>query len=116
MSRPRSMRRRSAAGWIDSTRLYRAVRDVTKPIVAALNGSTAGAGFQMALLCDLRVAHAALRMGQPEIKAGLASIVGSYLMSLQIGHSLNQQLSLTAELISGERAYQLGLVNELVPG
>lgn len=104
------------AGWLDRQHaMYQAVRDVTKPLVAALNGSTAGAGFQMALMCDLRVAHPALRMGQPEIKAGLASIVGSYLMSLQIGHSLNQQLSLTAELISGERAHQLGLVNELVP-
>ncbi len=104
------------AGWLDRQHaMYQTVRDVTKPIVAALNGSTAGAGFQMALMCDLRVAHPALRMGQPEVKAGLASIVGSYLMSLQIGHSLNQQLSLTAELISGERAYQLGLVNDLVP-
>ena len=104
------------AGWLDHQHaMYQAVRDVTKPIVAALNGSTAGAGFQMALMCDLRVAHPALRMGQPEVKAGLASIVGSYLMSLQIGHSLNQQLSLTGELISGERAHELGLVNDLVP-
>ncbi len=104
------------SGWLDRQHaMYRAVRNVTKPIVAALNGSTAGAGFQMALMCDLRVAHPTLRMGQPEVKAGLASIVGSYLMSLQIGHSLNQQLSLMGELIGGERAYQLGLVNELVP-
>lgn len=106
----------SLGGWLDRQHaMYQALRDVTKPIVAALNGSTAGAGFQMALLCDLRVAHPALRMGQPEVKAGLASIVGSYLMSLQIGHSLNQQLSLTGELISGEHAHRLGLVNELVP-
>ncbi len=106
----------TVGGWLDRQHaMYQAVRDVTKPIVAALNGSTAGAGFQIALLCDLRVAHPTLRMGQPEVKAGLASIVGSYLMSLQIGHSLNQHLSLTAELISGERGHQLGLVNDLVP-
>jgi enoyl-CoA hydratase/carnithine racemase len=65
-------------------------------------------------MCDLRVAHPALRMGQPEVKAGLASIVGSYLMSLQMGHSLNQQLSLTGELFTGQRAHELGLVNDLV--
>ena len=105
----------SVAGWLDRQHaMYRAVRDVDKPLVAALNGTAAGAGFQIALMCDLRVAHAVLRMGQPEVKAGLASIVGSWLMSLQIGHSLNQQLSLTGELISGERAHQIGLVNELV--
>jgi len=103
------------ADWLNRQHaMYQAVRDVDKPIVAALNGTAVGAGFQMALLCDLRVAHARIKMGQPEVKAGLASIVGSYLMSLQIGHSLNQQLSLTGELITGERAHQLGLVNDLV--
>ena len=103
------------AGWLNRQHaMYQAVRDVSKPIVAALNGTAVGAGFQMALMCDLRVAHPTLRMGQPEVKAGLASIVGSYLMSLQIGHSLNQQLSLTGELITGERAHALGLVNDLV--
>ncbi len=103
------------AGWLNRQHaMYQAVRDVKKPVVAAINGTAVGAGFQMALMCDLRVAHPNLRMGQPEVKAGLASIVGSYLMSLQIGHSLNQQLSLTGELITGERAHALGLVNDLV--
>jgi enoyl-CoA hydratase/carnithine racemase len=103
------------AGWLNRQHaMYQAVRDVNKPIVAAINGTAVGAGFQMALMCDLRIAHPAVKMGQPEVKAGLASIVGSYLMSLQIGHSLNQQLSLTGELVSGERAHQLGLVNDLV--
>lgn len=106
------------AHWLNGQHaMYQAVRDVNKPIIAAINGTAVGAGFQLALMCDLRVAHATLRMGQPEVKAGLASIVGSYLLSLQIGHSLNQQLSLTGELISGKRASQLGLVNDLVaPG
>ncbi|MGO3125638.1 MAG: enoyl-CoA hydratase/isomerase family protein, partial [Advenella sp.] len=73
------------ADWLNRQHaMYQAVRDMTKPIVAALNGTAVGAGFQIALMCDLRVAHPALRMGQPEVKAGLASIVGSYLMSLQI--------------------------------
>lgn len=94
--------------------MYQAVRDMSKPIIAAVNGVAAGAGFQVALMCDLRVAHAGIKIGQPEVRAGLASIVGSYLMSLQIGHSLNQQLSLTGEFINGERAWQLGLVNDLV--
>lgn len=103
------------AGWLNCQHaMYQAVRDVSKPLIAALNGTAVGAGFQISLMCDLRVAHASLRMGQPEVKAGLASIVGSYLMSLQLGHSLNQQLSLTGELITGERAHQLGLINDLV--
>ena len=104
------------AGWLNRQHaMYQAVRDVNKPIIAALNGTAVGAGFQMALMCDLRVGHADLRMGQPEVRAGLASIVGSYLMSLQIGHSLNQQLSLSGELMTGQRAHEIGLVNDLVP-
>ena len=103
------------ANWLNRQHaMYQAVRDVNKPIVAGINGTAVGAGFQMALMCDLRVAHASLRMGQPEVRTGLASIVGSYLMSLQIGHSLNQQLSLSGELITGERAYTIGIVNDLV--
>ena len=106
---------RTLADWLNRQHaMYQAVRDVDKPIIAAINGTAVGAGFQIALMCDLRVAHAALKMGQPEVKAGLASIVGSYLLSLQVGHSLNQQLSLTGELMTGERASQLGLVNDLV--
>jgi enoyl-CoA hydratase/carnithine racemase len=104
------------AGWLNRQHaMYQAVRDVDKPLIAAINGTAAGAGFQIALMCDLRVAHAAVKLGQPEVRAGLASIVGSYLMSLQIGQSLNQQLSLTGELIDGVRAHALGLVNDLVP-
>lgn len=104
------------AAWLNRQHaMYQALRAVEKPVVAALNGTAVGAGFQMSLMCDLRIAHAGVRMGQPEVRAGLASIVGSYLMSLQIGHSLNQQLSLTGELITGERAHALGLVNEMVP-
>jgi enoyl-CoA hydratase len=106
----------SIAAWLNRQHaMYQAVRDVSKPVVAAINGGALGAGFQIALMCDLRIAHPKVKIGQPEVRAGLASIVGSYLMSLQVAHSLNQQLSLTGEPITGERAYALGLVNELAP-
>ncbi len=103
-------------GWLERQHaMYQAVRDFDKPLVAALNGVTAGAGFQIALCCDLRVGYPELRVGQPEIRAGLASIVGTYLMSLQLPLSLNQQLSLSGELLPGSRAHELGLINHLVP-
>jgi enoyl-CoA hydratase/carnithine racemase len=95
--------------------MYQAVRDLDKPCVAAWNGVAAGAGYQIGLCADLRVGYADMQLGQPEIKAGLASIVGSYLMSLQLPLSLNQQLSITGELISGQRAFEVGLINYLVP-
>jgi enoyl-CoA hydratase/carnithine racemase len=95
--------------------MYRAVRALDKPCVAAWNGVAAGAGYQIGLCCDLRVGFPAMKLGQPEIRAGLASIVGSYLMTLHLGLSQNVLMSLTGELITGQRAYELGLINYLVP-
>ncbi len=94
--------------------MYAAVRDLEKPCIAAFNGTAAGAGFQIGLCADLRVGYPEMKLGQPEIKTGLASIVGSWLMTLHLGLSQNAALSLTGELISGERAFQIGLLNELV--
>lgn len=103
------------AAWLNAQRaMYQAVRDLDKPCVAAINGVAAGAGFQIALCCDWRIASAASRLGQPEVKAGLASIVGSYLMSLHVGQTHNAQLSFSGELVDGKRAYEIGLVTELV--
>ena len=103
-------------GWCSALRdLYQSVRDLSKPAVAAWNGIAAGAGMQIGLCCDVRVAHPAARIGQPEVRAGLASIVGTYFMSLYVGHGANRELSLSGGLVSGERAHAIGLVDHLVP-
>ncbi|WP_423199726.1 MULTISPECIES: enoyl-CoA hydratase/isomerase family protein [unclassified Cupriavidus] len=100
--------------WLNRQRaMYQAVRDLDKPCVAAVRGVAAGAGFQLALCADWRVTTADSRWGQPEVKAGLASIVGSYLMTLHVGHTHNVQMSLSGELVSGQRAYEMGLVTAL---
>jgi enoyl-CoA hydratase/carnithine racemase len=100
--------------WLNAQRaMYQAVRDLDKPCVAAINGVAAGAGFQIALCADWRVIAPDTRIGQPEVKAGLASIVGSYLMTLHVGMTHNLQLSLSGDLITGQRAYEIGLVTEL---
>ena len=101
--------------WLSANHaMYRAVRKLDKPAVAAFNGVAAGAGFQIGLCCDLRVGFPEMRIGQPEIKAGLASIVGSTLMTMHIGLGHNVELSLTGDLISGQRAWEIGLLNRLV--
>jgi enoyl-CoA hydratase/carnithine racemase len=94
---------------------YAAVRALDKPSVAAIVGAAAGAGYQLALHCDLRVAHPEAKMGQPEVKTGLASILGTSLMMWHLPFGMNAELSLLGDLVSGERAAQLGLVNRLVP-
>lgn len=94
--------------------MYQSIRDLDKPVVAAWNGVAAGAGFQIGLCADLRVAYPEMKLGQPEIHAGLASIVGSYMMTLHVGMSQNLQLSLTGDLIDAQRGYEIGLVNYLI--
>ena len=95
--------------------MYAAVRNLDKPCIVAFNGTAAGAGFQIGLCADLRVGYKEMKLGQPEIKAGLASIVGSYLMTMHLGLSKNIELSLTGELISGQTAHEIGILNHLVP-
>ena len=84
-------------------RTYTGILAVNKPVVAALNGLAAGAGFQIALVCDLRVGHPGIRMGQPEINAGLPSVMGSYWMTLHLPWSKNQELSYTGRFMDCDR-------------
>ncbi len=94
--------------------VYKQILLTNKPIIAALNGVAAGGGFQMALVSDQRVAHPGVRMGQPEINAAIPSIMGSYWMSLHLGWSKNQELSMTGRLMAAEEAHGLGLINHMV--
>lgn len=92
--------------------LLDSLRKLTKPSVTAVEGVCVGLGFHMALCTDWRIAPETSTWGQPEVKVGLASIVGPYLMSLHIGQTHNLQLSLMAELITGKRAFEVGLLTE----
>ena len=101
--------------WMEQTRrMFSAVRNIDKPCIAAVNGIAAGAGLQIALLCDLRIGTATTRMAQPEIKAGLGSVLGSYLLSLYFGHARSIELSLTARYVDAKECLQIGLLNKLV--
>jgi enoyl-CoA hydratase/carnithine racemase len=94
--------------------MFAAVRASNKPTVAALLGVAAGAAYQLALYCDVRVGHPELRIGQPEVNTGLGSIMGTSQMMWHLPLSMNAELSLGGELIGGERAHALGLLNVLV--
>lgn len=111
----RSVRPDEVEAWFGAVcAVYRQILATTKPVVAAVNGVATGAGFQIALVSDLRVAHAGARLGQPEINAGIPSIMGAHWMRLHLGWSKNQELSLTGRMMDGAEAERLGLVNHLV--
>lgn len=95
-------------------RMYVSILGVDKPVIAALNGVAAGGGFQMALVSDMRVGHPGIRMGQPEINAGIPSVMGAYWMSLHLGWAKNQELSYTGRLMDHDECDRLGLLTATV--
>jgi len=89
-----------------------------KPLIAAVEGYALAGGFEAMLACDLIVASKAAKFGVPEVKRGLVASAGG-LMRLpgRIPYHVAMQYALTGEFMGSERAYALGLVNELVePG
>lgn len=105
-----------AERWVEEFRkLYGIMRSLSKPFVAALNGVAAGSGFQAALLADIRVAHSDVKMGQPEINSGIASITGPWIMKEMLGLSRTTELTLTGRLMSADECHMIGLIHKIVP-
>lgn len=104
--------------WLhDVKAFYEVIRGIEKPTVAALNGTAAGSGFQVALLMDYRIGHAGVKLGQPEVKSGLPSVVGPWVMQLHMSIGAAVDLALSGRLVDANEAFRLGLINEIVaPG
>lgn len=94
---------------------YTTLRSLSKPIIMALNGVAAGSAFQVALLGDIRVGHPGVRMGQPEINAGVASVTGPWIMKEMLGLSRTIELTLTGRLMDAEESRQVGILHHVVP-
>ena len=87
-----------------------------KPIVAAVNGIAAGAGFSLALACDFRLASEKASFLNAFINIGLIPDSGNlYFLQNLIGYAKAAELSILGEKISAEKAFQLGLVTKVVP-
>lgn len=105
-----------AVAWVGEwQRYYAALRGLSKPLVMALNGTAAGSAFQVALLGDIRIGHPGVRMGQPEINAGIASTTGPWIMSSMLGMSRTIELTLTGRLMEADECHRIGLIHHLVP-
>lgn len=105
-----------AGDWVrEWDTFYTVIRALTKPIVMALNGTAAGSAFQVALLGDIRIGHAGVTMGQPEINAGIASITGPWIMKEILGLSRTVELTLTGRMMDAQEAHRIGIIHHLVP-
>jgi enoyl-CoA hydratase len=95
--------------------VYQALNDLPKPVIAAMNGDTMGAGFELALSSDIRIAQRGdYRFGLPEIRLGLIpGATGTQRMARLLGASAALNVILRAELQTPEEALALGTVHEL---
>ena len=100
----------------NSQRLIRAVLDLEKPIVAAVNGVAAGMGAHLALACDLVVMAAEARLIEVFARRGIAiDSGGAFLLSRLVGLLKAKELVLLADDVSADEALRLGLCNKVVP-
>lgn len=92
-------------------------RVFAKPLIAAANGAALAGGFEMLISCDLVVAAEHARFGIPEAQRGLVAGAGGLIrLAKLIPRAVAYEMALTADPIDAERAYELGLVNRVVPG
>ncbi len=99
----------------DSIALFNLLTRVDKPVIAAVHGYALGAGCSLALGSDLVVAAESARFGYPELKAGLTASTVSAHAAHVMSKKIALELLLLCENITPQRAYELGLVNRVVP-
>jgi len=91
-----------------------AVHRAPFPVIAAVNGASLGAGFELALACDLRVAASGAIFGLPEVRVGVPSVIQAALLPPMIGPGRAAEMLLTGATVGAADALAWGLVNRVV--
>ena len=95
--------------------VFRAMLEMSKPVLAVVEGVASGAGAELAAFCDLVIATENAQFRQPEIKLGVFPPMGAVVYPRVIGPRRAMELLLTGDPINAVQAQQMGLVNRVVP-
>ena len=92
------------------------VYNCSKPTIAAVNGASVGAGFSLALACDIRIASAAARFSAIFVKRAIVADTGcTWFLPRIVGQSRALEMLYTGRMVGADEALRMGLVNEVVP-
>ena len=98
-------------------KLHQSIENLSKPVIAAINGLALGGGFELALTCDIILASESSRFGFPEIRIGLIpGGGGTQRLPKIVGPKTAKRIFMTGEDITPQEAHRLGVVSEVVPG
>lgn len=119
--RARALGAQSAQAILDATR-FKGIRpgftsnnfELRKPVIAAINGWCLAGGCEMAMGCDLRIIEEQAQIGLPEVKRGMGAKATTHKLYFLTTLSVGLEMVLTGDPLTAQRAYDLGLVNEIV--
>lgn len=91
-----------------------ALRDFPVPVIAAIEGYCLGGGLEIAAACDFRIAARGARLGMPEVRVGVPSVIEAALLPGLIGWGRTREFLLRGHLVDAEEALRIGLVEHAV--
>jgi len=96
--------------------VFNFIEQMNKPVIAAINGFALGGGLELAMACHIRIASSNARMGLPETSLGvIPGYGGTQRLPKIVGKGRALELILTGQMIPADRAFEIGLVNKVIP-
>ena len=100
---------------LNAQKVFSQIEHMSQIVIAAVNGYALGGGCELSMACDLRVASEQAKFGQPEVNLGIIpGFAGTQRLPRLVGKGIAKELIFTTEMISAERAYEIGLANKVV--